>query len=125
MCINSGGEKIYAEEVERIVKSHPAVYDALVVGMPSERWGQEVTAVVALHPGAAAPTLEALRAHCAPHLADYKVPKALAVAPEISRSPSGKPDYEWAKQFAAEHASGPKGPARSSTITAGAARTQR
>ena len=101
MCINSGGEKIYAEEVERVVKSLPAVYDALVVGMPSERWGQEVTAVIALTRGATSPSLDELRRHCAPHLADYKVPKALVVAPEIVRSPSGKPDYEWARQFAA------------------------
>ncbi len=101
MCINSGGEKIYAEEVERVVKSLPAVYDALVVGMPSERWGQEVTAVVALAPGATTPSLDELRRHCAPNLADYKVPKALVIAPEIVRSPSGKPDYEWARQFAA------------------------
>jgi acyl-CoA synthetase (AMP-forming)/AMP-acid ligase II len=100
-CINSGGEKIYAEEVERVVKSHPAVYDALVVGLPSERWGQQVTAVVSPAPGRAAPALDELRAHCAPHLADYKVPKALVAAPEIVRSPSGKPDYDWAKRHAA------------------------
>ena len=106
MCINSGGEKIYAEEVERVVKSCAAVYDALVVGMPSERWGQEVTAVVALTPGVVALSIEELRRHCAPQLADYKVPKVLAVAPEIVRSPSGKPDYEWARQFAADHAAG-------------------
>lgn len=99
-CINSGGEKIYAEEVERVVKSHPSVYDALVVGMPNERWGQQVTAVVSVRPGATAPTLDGLRAHCAPHLADYKVPKGLVLAPEIVRSPSGKPDYEWAKTHA-------------------------
>jgi fatty-acyl-CoA synthase len=101
-CINTGGEKVYAEEVERIVKSHPSIYDALVVGMPSPRWGQEVTAVVAAVPGATLPTLEALRTHCAPHLADYKLPKALVAAPEIVRSPSGKPDYEWAKRHAVQ-----------------------
>jgi acyl-CoA synthetase (AMP-forming)/AMP-acid ligase II len=100
-CINSGGEKIYAEEVERVVKSHPAVYDALVVGMPDARWGQQVTAVIALRPGATAPALDALRAHCAAQIADYKAPRALAVAAEIQRSPSGKPDYEWAKTHAA------------------------
>jgi acyl-CoA synthetase (AMP-forming)/AMP-acid ligase II len=99
-CINSGGEKIYAEEVERIVKSHPAVYDALVVGVPNERWGQQVTAVMALLPGAAAPALEELRAHCAPHLADYKLPKGIVVVTEVARSPNGKPDYEWAKRAA-------------------------
>jgi len=100
-CINTGGEKVYVEEVERVVKSHQAVYDALVVGMPSERWGQQVTAVVSLVPGSAAPNTEDLRVHCAPHLADYKVPKAVVVAAEIVRSPSGKPDYDWAKRHAA------------------------
>ena len=100
MCINTGGEKVYVEEVERVVKSHPAVYDALVVGVPSPRWGQQVTAVVSVKAGATAPTAAELRAHCAPHLADYKMPKAVVAAPEIVRSPSGKPDYAWA----AEHA---------------------
>jgi acyl-CoA synthetase (AMP-forming)/AMP-acid ligase II len=100
MCINTGGEKVFVEEVERVLKSHPAIDDALVVGTPSERWGQQVTAVVSLRPGATTPTLEDVRAHCAPHLAGYKVPKALVTAPEIVRSPSGKPDYDWAKQFA-------------------------
>jgi fatty-acyl-CoA synthase len=101
-CINTGGEKVYVEEVERIVKSHPAVYDTLVVGVPSERWGQQVTAVVTLAAGRSQPTVQDLRAHCATHLADYKIPRALVVAPEIVRSPSGKPDYVWAKRFAAE-----------------------
>jgi acyl-CoA synthetase (AMP-forming)/AMP-acid ligase II len=99
-CINSGGEKIYAEEVERIVKSHPAVYDALVVGIPNERWGQQVTAVMALTPGSTAPTVEELRAHCAPHLADYKLPKGIVIVPEVGRAPNGKPDYESAKRAA-------------------------
>jgi 3-oxocholest-4-en-26-oate---CoA ligase len=100
MCINTGGEKVFVEEVERVLKSHPAVDDALVVGMPSERWGQQVTAVVSLRPGADLPSIETLRAHCDPHLAGYKLPKAVIAAPEIVRSPSGKPDYAWAKQFA-------------------------
>jgi fatty-acyl-CoA synthase len=100
-CINTGGEKVYVEEVERVVKGHPAVYDALVVGTPSPRWGQQVTVVLSLKPGSTTPTPEALRAHCAPHLADYKIPRAVVVAPEIARSPSGKPDYDWAKRHAA------------------------
>ena len=100
MCINTGGEKVFVEEVERVLKSHDAIDDALVVGTPSERWGQQVTAVVSLRPGAAPPALDAVRAHCAPHLAGYKVPKAVVTAPGIVRSPSGKPDYAWAKQFA-------------------------
>ena len=103
MCINTGGEKVYVEEVERVLKSHPAIYDTLVVGLPSERWGQQVTAVVALAAGGAPPSMAEVRAHCAPHLADYKIPKALIVAPEIMRSPSGKPDYAWAKSYAAAH----------------------
>jgi 3-oxocholest-4-en-26-oate---CoA ligase len=100
MCINTGGEKVFVEEVERVVKSHRAVYDALVVGTPSPRWGQQVTVVVALHAGAAAPSLDELRTHCASHLADYKVPRALVLAAEITRSPSGKPDYAWAREHA-------------------------
>src|SRR5439155_1426355 len=88
-CINTGGEKVYVEEVERVVKSHPAVYDALVVGTPSPRWGQQVTAVVSLRPGAPLPSVAELRAHCAPHLADFKIPRAVlvpaAVGIEIAR----------------------------------------
>ncbi len=103
MCINTGGEKVFVEEVERVLKSHPAVDDALVVGTPSARWGQQVTAVVSLRPGASPPTVEAVRAHCDPHLAGYKLPKAVVAAPEIVRSPSGKPDYAWARQFALDH----------------------
>ena len=100
VCINTGGEKVFAEEVERIVKSHPAVYDALVVGVRSERWGQQVTALVSTKPGSPSPTLAELRVHCAAQLADYKLPKAVLVVPEIVRSPSGKPDYVWALDYA-------------------------
>ena len=100
MCINTGGEKVFVEEVERVLKSHPAVYDALVVGLPNERWGQQVTAVVSLKPDAPPPTLEDLRRHCAEQLADYKIPRSLAVAPEIGRLASGKPNYAWAREFA-------------------------
>ncbi len=110
MCINTGGEKVFVEEVERVVKSHPAVYDALVVGTPDPRWGQKVTAVISLKPGVAAPRLEELRGHCAKHLADYKIPRALAVAPAIARSPSGKPDYAWARNYAVQARSEPQPP---------------
>lgn len=103
VCINTGGEKVYVEEVERVVRSHPQVYDALVVGIPSERWGQQVTAVVSLKSGTGALRLQDLRGHCAAHLADYKIPKGLVVAPQIVHSPSGKPDYAWAMKFAVEH----------------------
>ena len=96
VTINTGGEKVFAEEVEQAIKHHPAVYDALVVGRPSERWGQEVVAVVAVRHDAAV-SLEDLRAVAAPHLARYKLPKDLVLRPAISRSPSGKPDYAWAR----------------------------
>ena len=96
-CINSGGEKIFPEEIEGAVKRHPDVFDALVVGVPDTRWGERVTALVQLRPGAEAPTLEALAAHCRRFVAGYKVPRALHVISEIKRSPAGKADYPWAK----------------------------
>jgi fatty-acyl-CoA synthase len=94
--INSGGEKIFAEEVEDALKRHPAVYDALVCGRPSERWGSEVAAVVRLQPGARA-TAEELLEECRRHLARYKVPRAIVFRDAIPRSPAGKPDYAWAR----------------------------
>jgi acyl-CoA synthetase (AMP-forming)/AMP-acid ligase II len=97
--INSGGEKIFPEEVEAALKSHPAVFDALVVGIPDERWGERVAAIVAFRPSASA-TLEELAEHCRTTIADYKVPRALFPVDEISRQPSGKPDYRWAKTIA-------------------------
>jgi acyl-CoA synthetase (AMP-forming)/AMP-acid ligase II len=97
MCINSGGEKIFVEEVEGTLKAHPAVFDALVVGLPDERWGERVAAVVQLRPGAEL-TLEGAGEHCRRHLAGYKVPRDLRVVPEIHRHPSGKPDYRWARE---------------------------
>jgi len=106
VTINTGGEKVFAEEVEQAIKHHPGVYDALVVGRPSERWGQEVVAVVAPVEGAEV-TLEALRAVAEAHLARYKLPKAVVVVDRISRAPSGKPDYPWARQVA-EAASPPR-----------------
>jgi acyl-CoA synthetase (AMP-forming)/AMP-acid ligase II len=99
VCINSGGEKIYPEEVEAALKSHPDVFDAVVVGLPDDRWGERVAAVVQARPGAT-PTLEALDAHCRTHVAGYKVPRALHLVERIARQPSGKPDYPWAKEEA-------------------------
>jgi len=96
VTINTGGEKVFAEEVEQALKAHPGIYDALVVGRASERWGQEVVAVVAVRPGAEV-TLEAVRDVAAEHLARYKLPKHLVVRDRIVRSPSGKPDYTWAR----------------------------
>jgi acyl-CoA synthetase (AMP-forming)/AMP-acid ligase II len=98
--INSGGEKIYPEEVETAVKSHPDVYDAVVVGVPDERWGSRVACVVQPRPGAT-PTLESIQAHCRTVIAGYKVPRQLELVDAVVRSPSGKPDYRWAKSVAA------------------------
>jgi fatty-acyl-CoA synthase len=100
VTINTGGEKVFAEEVEQALKRHPAVFDALVVGRPSERWGQEVVGVVQLRPEADAPSDDDLRAAAAPHLARYKLPKAFVRVPQVERSPSGKPDYRWAAEVA-------------------------
>ena len=102
VTINSGGEKIFAEEVEAAVKRHPAVYDCVVAGRPSERWGNEVVAVVRVRPGHTV-TDDELRTEAERHIARYKLPKAFVYVAEIVRSPSGKADYRWAKQVAAEH----------------------
>ncbi|MBQ1113108.1 acyl-CoA synthetase [Streptomyces anulatus] len=100
-CINTGGEKVYPEEVEQALKSHPDVYDALVAGVPDERWGNRVAAVVQLRENTEALTLEAVQTHCRTRLAGYKIPRALVLADRIQRSPSGKADYRWAKAVAA------------------------
>jgi fatty-acyl-CoA synthase len=97
VTINSGGEKIFAEEVEGALKLHPAVYDAVVCGRASERWGQEVVAIVRLREGESASEQELL-SECQKHLARYKFPKAFLFLDEIVRSPSGKADYRWAKE---------------------------
>jgi acyl-CoA synthetase (AMP-forming)/AMP-acid ligase II len=99
VTINSGGEKIFVEEVETAIASHPAVADVVVTGRPSERWGQEVVAVVALGEGTTADADE-LVAHAADSLARYKLPKAVVFRPVIERSPSGKADYRWAREQA-------------------------
>jgi acyl-CoA synthetase (AMP-forming)/AMP-acid ligase II len=101
-CINSGGEKIYPEEVESALKAHPAVFDALVVGVPDERWGQRVAAIVEPRPGEA-PTLEDLAEHCRTKVARYKVPRELHLVDAMPRHPSGKPDYRRAKAIAEGH----------------------
>jgi acyl-CoA synthetase (AMP-forming)/AMP-acid ligase II len=100
-CINSGGEKIYPEEVETALKSHPEVWDAVVVGVPDERWGARVAAVVAPRAGAQ-PSLESIQSHCRRHLAGYKVPRELHLVAAVERSPSGKPDYRWAQRVATD-----------------------
>ncbi|MBT2490935.1 acyl-CoA synthetase [Streptomyces sp. ISL-96] len=100
-CINTGGEKVYPEEVEQALKSHPDVYDALVAGVPDDKWGNRVAAVVQLREGADAPGLDAIQAHCRTRLAGYKIPRQMVITPEIQRSPSGKADYRWARTVAA------------------------
>jgi acyl-CoA synthetase (AMP-forming)/AMP-acid ligase II len=99
VCINTGGEKVYAEEVEAVLKAHPDVFDAVVVGVPDPRWGQKVAAVVQPRPGVV-PTLESVDAHCRQHVAAYKVPRALVLVGQLQRHPSGKPDYPWARHLA-------------------------
>ncbi|KGA07641.1 MAG: fatty-acid--CoA ligase [actinobacterium acAcidi] len=99
VTINSGGEKIFAEEVEMAVKSHPAVLDCVVTGRPSERWGNEVVAIV--HLRAKTPTThQELIEEAAKHIARYKLPKDFIYVDHIVRSPSGKADYRWAKSIA-------------------------
>ncbi|MEV4313721.1 acyl-CoA synthetase [Actinocrispum sp. NPDC049592] len=98
ICINSGGEKIHPEEVEAALKTHPAVTDAVVAGIPDPRWGQKVAAVLQIRPTAAVPTRQDLENHLAPLIARYKLPRFTHVVPQIQRSPSGKPDYRWATE---------------------------
>jgi len=97
VTINSGGEKIFAEEVEQAISGHPAVQDVIVVGRPCERWGNEVVALVQLSDGAST-TPDDLEAHAARSVARYKLPKAWIFLPFIERSPSGKADYRWARR---------------------------
>ncbi|MGB3481130.1 MAG: acyl-CoA synthetase [Mycobacterium sp.] len=104
VTINSGGEKIFVEEVERAVAAHRAVRDVIVVGRPSQRWGSEPVAVVELHAGDDA-TPEDLLEECDRHLARYKLPRAVLFVPRIQRSPSGKADYRWASEKVAQAAS--------------------
>ncbi|MFM7616561.1 MAG: acyl-CoA synthetase [Actinomycetes bacterium] len=99
VSINTGGEKVYPEEVEAALKGHPAVFDALVVGAPDERWGERVVAVVALRAGHPA-TFAGIDEHVRTHVAGYKAPRAFVVVPTIRRSPSGKPDYRWGRTVA-------------------------
>ena len=103
VSINSGGEKIYPEEVEAALKGHPDVFDALVVGVPDERFGQHVAAVVQPREGTR-PTLAELDAHVRTEIAGYKVPRSLWLVDEVKRSPAGKPDYRWAKDTTEERA---------------------
>ncbi|MFC9894842.1 acyl-CoA synthetase [Nocardia sp. NPDC127579] len=100
MVVNTGGEKVFVEEVEAVVKAHAAIYDAVVIGVPHERWGQQVGAVIS---ATAAVEFGDLEAHVRKHLAAYKLPRQVWIAERLERSPSGKPDYGWAKEYAAQH----------------------
>lgn len=102
VCINTGGEKVYPEEVEEALKAHPAVFDALVVGVPDPRWGQRVEAVLALRPGTEVGDAE-LDAHTRRYVAGYKTPRAWHRVTEVARHPSGKPDYGWAREVAVQN----------------------
>lgn len=99
IMINTGGEKVFPEEVEGVLKGHPDVFDVLVVGIPDERWGERVVAVLQPREGKT-PSVEELAAHCRTEIAPYKAPKQVFFVDLISRAPSGKPDYPWAKSFA-------------------------
>ncbi|WP_088310599.1 AMP-binding protein [Novosphingobium sp. B 225] len=103
-CINTGGEKVFPEEVEEALRTHPAVFDAVVAGQKDERWGERVIGVVSLRPGQSQPALDEVKTHLAPLLAGYKVPKALVWVDEVKRSPAGKQDYRWAKELAGQAA---------------------
>ena len=99
--INTGGEKVFPEEVEEALKRHPAVRDAVVVGVPDERFGERICAVVELERRREPPDAGGAAAHVRAHLADYKAPRELVLAP-VARSPNGKVDYKAAKALALE-----------------------
>jgi 3-oxocholest-4-en-26-oate---CoA ligase len=101
--INTGGEKVYPEEGETVRMTSADVADAIVVGLPDERWGERVVAVVKPVSGAT-PTLEALQEHARASLARYKVPRELVIVDAVERTPAGKPDYKWARETAEKHA---------------------
>ncbi len=98
-CVNTGGEKVYPEEVEMAIKAHPAVYDCLVVGLPDENYGQAVAAVVQCREGETV-ELEGLREFLRAPLSGYKLPRALTLVPEIPRNATGKAQYPRAKEMA-------------------------
>ena len=106
--INTGGEKVYPEEVEAALKSHPAIFDTVVVGVPDERWGEAVVAVVEPRPGER-PTLDDVQSWSRTRMAGYKVPRQVVVVDKVLRSPSGKADYRWARDRAVEPAASTKG----------------
>ncbi len=124
VCINTGGEKVFPEEVEGAIKEHPDVFDSLVIGIPDERLGQRVAAIVQPRPGADL-DLGALEAVVRRNVAGYKVPRTVWLTDEIGRTPSGKADYVWARKFADAKlaAADPGHPARSATGSASSTRS--
>jgi fatty-acyl-CoA synthase len=103
-CINTGGEKVYPEEVELALRSHDAVFDCVVVGVPDERWGEMIVALVQAREGHTI-DVDALREHCRATLAAYKVPKRVIVVDSLERSPAGKADYKRLRELAAREMS--------------------
>ncbi|MFA4080801.1 acyl-CoA synthetase [Mycobacteroides salmoniphilum] len=97
VSINTGGEKVFPEEVESVLKGHPAVFDAVVVGVPDEKWGQHVGAVIAVRDGVPL-TFEDLDSHARKEIAGYKVPRSVWIVDTVKRNPAGKADYRWAKE---------------------------
>lgn len=104
LVVNTGGEKVFVEEVEEVLRAHPAISDALVVGRPSERWGEEIVALVSLRDGAET-AHEPLHAHCTSSLARFKAPKEFIFVDQVRRLGNGKPDYRWAKAAATQQVS--------------------
>jgi 3-oxocholest-4-en-26-oate---CoA ligase len=104
LVVNTGGEKVFVEEVEEVLRAHPDVADALVVGRPSDRWGEELVALVALRPGFEEPavSVELLHAHCTSQLARFKAPKEYIFVDQVRRLGNGKADYRWAKSAAVQ-----------------------
>ncbi len=100
MCINTGGEKVYPDEVEAVLKAHPRIIDAVVVGVPDPRFGEQVAAVIQSASGGPALNIEDVQMHCRTHLAGHKVPRQVFVVDRVPRSPSGKADYPWAQEVA-------------------------
>jgi len=99
-CVNSGGQKVFPEEVEGALKSHPEVFDALVIGLPDERYGESVAALVEPRPGTV-PDLDAVAVHLRSQIAGFKIPRSMWLVDQIARNPVGKPGYGWAREHVA------------------------
>ncbi|MFM8542452.1 MAG: AMP-binding enzyme, partial [Chakrabartia sp.] len=100
--INTGGEKVFPEEVEEALRAHPAILDAVVAGQKDDRWGERVIGIASLRAGQNTPDEGALKVFLTERLAGYKVPKAFVWVDAVKRSPAGKQDYRWAKEVAGQ-----------------------